>query len=269
MQFILQSEKEFEDADIFSLRQILKKESFQHSFIQEEISFFDESFTKEKLEKMKEAVPVGSLDFVGKYLNRFHSISNMNPIEVPSPLRRQEFLQRKYAILDKKQLLLKEGYWFVKYASSLKYFSHIGFIDMLQGNMTKMGNNEFLIDGYYVLSEVVKILAEYRVFVLNDKIMGIQFYDGDPLVVLLPEELNLLLKMVSYYQLDSSRPKAYSLDIAIKQDKKSRSLMAIECHPFVSLGLYGFSNSSLPYYYRYGIDWYIQHNIPVTPFSNL
>lgn len=263
MQFILQKESEFEDGDIFNLRVLLKGQKFQHSFTTEGIDFF-EGAAKES-EKLKEAIPVGSLDFVGTYLKYVYGIDNMNPIEVPKVLCREDFLRRMYSIIPLKELLTKKGFFFTKYASALKYFSHTGLVEQLSAGYGEYNN--FLKEGYYVFSEVVDIMAEYRVFVLNDEIKAIQFYDGDPLVMPSSEELKQLQKMVMMYQMDNTRPMAYSLDVAILRENtaKGRGLAILECHPFACLGLYGFYSSSLPYCYRNGLDWYIKHNTPVVP----
>ena len=175
MFFILQKEKEhIEDLEVFVLNDILKRQKFlhQHAFMTlEEI--------KDNPKLSKEAVPIGSIDFVQQYLSTCHNIVQMNPIEVPNILRHDKFLKRKYSIIEKKELP-KTGYFFTKYASSLKEFFHVGTPDMLQRDVAQFP------DGYYQLSEVVEILAEYRCFISQDEILGIQFYDGD--CTILPSE---------------------------------------------------------------------------------
>lgn len=170
MLFILQDDNDFSTSDIelLTLKQELKKQSFQHEYLTESIHFFDEGrFYPSKMD-IKNAVPVGSIDFVKKYLKNIHNINAMNPIEVPNELRLDKFLNRKYSIINKEELLTKKGYWFTKYASELKYFSHIGLVEQL--TYEDDSKEPFLKNGLYVFSEVKKIISEYRVFVVSDKI---------------------------------------------------------------------------------------------------
>lgn len=273
MFFILQKDEDYNDLDVdlITLKQELNKQRFQHQYTHLSIRELDKPLNKIN---MKDVIPVGSLDFVGKYLKTFHGVENMNPIEVPNELRVDDFLCRKYSIVDSTKLP-KTGYHFLKDASCLKQFSYMGdltyffydeIFDEPKRNDMRLHLNK---DHLFVVSEVKQILSEYRVFVDDDNIKGIQFYDGDPLIMPTPDEIKKIRQMVSKYMLNKSRPGAYSLDVAIiKTPNFERDLMILECHPFCCLGLYGISGSFLPYAYRRGLDWYIDHNTPVQNFSN-
>lgn len=205
---------------------------------------------------MKEIIPIGSLKFVEKFLSEVHGVKTMNCIEVPKVLRKDRYLKRKYAVLDKENLPAS-GCYFLKYASKLKDFTYRGLIDFLPKE--DLGNGEpYLKDGKYVVSEVVDILAEYRCFILEDKIEAIQFYDGDCTVMPTQDDIKLLKEMVCVYSLDDTRPDAYTLDIALIKD---RGLAILEVHPHVSVGLYGYSKPDLLYSYAYGFDWYVSKNV--------
>lgn len=270
MFFIIQKEDNYSDLDIdlITLKQELDKQKFQHEYIYEGIEFFNEECSYPSRYNMKEAIPVGSIEFIKKYLGHIHGINQMNPIEVPDEMRLDKFLNRKYSIINKQELLLKEGFYFTKYASELKYFSHTGLVEQL--TYEDKGKEPFLKDGLYVFSEIKEILAEYRVFILEDKIKGIQFYDGDPTIMPTPSEIDKIKEMVLRYTLNNKRPRAYSLDIAVIKTNQAlgRDIMVVECHPFCSLGLYGLVGSFLPYAYREGLDWYINYNSQLKEFSN-
>lgn len=260
MFLVLQKEKEqINSVEVFILKQILDKQKFQHEYTfmtKEEIARIREH---KNIRYVDEVVPVGSIEFVQTYLQEVHQITNMHPIEVPEVLRYDKYLQRKYSIIEKKQLP-KSGYFFTKYVSSLKEFSHIGTTDDLKRDI-----GHSLKEGMYQLAEVVEFLAEYRVFVLQDEIHGIQFYNGEPTILPNEQDIERLKEMVARYTLDKTRPQAYSIDIGLVKD---RGLCIIEIHPFTSLGLYGYESGSLPYCYKFGLDWYLKHNTAITPFDN-
>lgn len=254
MFFILQKEKKhIDNLEVFILKEILDRQKFVH-----EHTFMTLEEMKENPTLTKEAVPVGSIEFVQQYLATAHHIHHMNPIEVPTILRHDKFLKRKYSLINKKELP-REGYYFTKYASSLKEFYHVGTPDMLKRDVGG------LKEGIYQVSEVVEILSEYRCFISQDEILGIQFYDGDCTVLPTEKEIELLKEMVIRYTVDKTRPQAYTFDVAIIKD---RGLAIIECHPHTSVGLYGLYGNFLPYCYKFGFEWYLKHNTLMAPFSN-
>lgn len=267
MLFILQKEDvEITDIDVFTLRSILNKQKYQHEYIYLALNDLLNSNILKSIKYIKEAIPVGTIDFVQAYLDAVYNINYMNPIEVPDELRLDRYLNRGYAVVDKSELPSK-GYYFVKYASKLKEFSCTCDIESIPKEPNKLlpKLTHYLKDGLYVLSEPVQILSEYRCFILRDKVIGIQFYDGDCMVMPSETDLNKLDEMVMRYSINPHRPQAYTLDIALVKDK---GLSILECHPFSSVGLYGLSDSSLPICYRLGIDWYIQENIKLKKYNN-
>lgn len=244
-------------------QRVLKEELDQTRSINDYSFFTQDEFSSETKfpHYFNQSIPIGGISFVQTFLSRFFKIGRMSAIEVPLPLRLDKFLNRTYAIVDKNDLPQK-GCWFVKYASKLKEFSFQGNIEYLIKLSTE---NYCLKNGLYVLSEIKEIFSEYRVFVINNEIKGIQYYNGDPTIMPSPNEILKIQEMVIRYQADAAYPKAYSLDVAIIRTnlQKGRDVMVIECHPFVSLGLYGFSGSFLPLAYKSGFDWYVQHNTPL------
>lgn len=87
MFFILQKENKF-DTDILILKNILDKTKFIHNY---DIS-------------LKDAIPVGTIQFVSRWLEIFHGVSEAIPIEIPPCLRTEYFLKRKYSIRTKEDI---------------------------------------------------------------------------------------------------------------------------------------------------------------------
>lgn len=194
------------------------------------------------------AIPVGNLDFVGKFLSQVYGVQHMNPIEIPEILRKPKWLGRAYEIVDKNELP-EDGHWFVKYVSSLKYLTY-------EGSNGIPKDNSVFKDGLYALSDPISILAEYRVFVYHDEIVHIERYDGD--ASRLPS-IDTIHGMVLTYSCDKHRPGAYIMDVGV--DILGRTLL-IEIQPFVSCGLYSYVwSKALPGMYAEGFMWYVEENI--------
>ena len=177
----------------------------------------------------------------------------MYPIEVPKELRKEHLLNREYQIMDYRDVEKLQGRKFIKYASELKVFSYWDDVQILvKNNSIRPGN--------YVVSELIDIQAEYRVFVHKDEIVGIQFYDGNPLKIISEEQLKRVQEMVLRYSSNTTRPMSYTLDVAILKNNK---ISIIEIHPWCSVGLYGCTGGFLPDAYINGFKWYVQHNTPL------
>lgn len=245
MKYLLQKEPdECLDLDVYNLLMVLQKHPYQHDF-----RFLSLKELVNEPNDNSLYVPVGSIEFITAFLNRYHGIHDLLPIEVPMCLRQKKYLNRNYVIIDKSQIPF-QGFYFIKHVSKLKSFSFVG-------DVKNMPPNDTLPSGLYQVSSMVDFLSEYRVMVLHDQIVAIQPYDGEPTI--LPDPL-LLKEMVNVYSMDNDRPLAYTMDVGIIQGKGTS---IIEIHPAAAFGTYGFSGSDLPYMYRLGIDYYLKINKPV------
>ena len=212
---------------------------------------------------LKEAIPVGSLEFVHSFLYVVHGIEMMNAIEVPECLRLPHILMRDYKIVpfDK---LPREGRHFVKCVTGLKRGTYSGSMKTILDNP-----DSYSLDpsSLYQVSDELDIESEYRVIVMDDEIYGIQFYDGDPTIMPTPNEIRKIKEMVLRYSMAKNVPKAYTLDVAIinTDEDDGRDIALIEVHPFVSVGTYGCRGSFLPRMYQLGIEWYVKHNDEMKP----
>ena len=210
----------------------------------------------------KNAIPVGSIEFVQAFLRKFHGISNMNPIEVPECLRLPHILLRNYKILPYDKIP-REGEYFVKDVSKLKNWTYLG---SMRGLFSPAFSQEDIDKTHlFQVSTPLNILAEYRVIAMGAQIYGIQFYDGDPTIVPTPREINKIKEMVTRYSVVKDRAMAYTMDVAVVRynNEDGRDLALIEVHPFVAVGTYGCRGKFLPRAYDAGLRWYIDHNTQI------
>ena len=193
-------------------------------------------------------VPVGSIEFVEAYLRKMYGIEKMVPLLVPIQLDIPEYLGRKDALVcSKSELRDKASEWgaeevFLKSASQLKC-DYTGVYDIRKDTLPS--------DKEMYISEVLNIFSEWRVFVSNERIVGVKHYLGDPWAM--PDK-SVVYQMVREYT-DCSA--AYTLDVAVAADLYSGkpSTVVIEVHPFVSCGLYGFEGKELPKMLIQGFRW--------------
>lgn len=243
MLYILQKEKgEYLDEDVFCIYKLLASNFYNYkyydwNFINNEIPIFD-------INTIKNIVPIGDLRFIRAWLNYYYNVQTMAPIEVPKVLRTEEFLQRDYIYISKEKVPDK-GSYFLKYVDKLKQFSYIG--DLTDIDREKLPN------GHYILSNVIQIVSEYRVFVDELKIKAIQHYDGECTVF---PNVNTIKKMINMYYLDRDNPSFYCMDVGVTKEGKT---IIIEVHPITSVGLYGYCSLDLLTGYKKGIEWYINH----------
>lgn len=268
MHFFLQSDKYTLDKEILDLKYVLSNFGNQYTHEVDEISISDI-----KVARFGKGVniPVGTLDFVGAFLENVKGTSYMKPLEIPEFLRKKEYLQREYGVCKFKDLP-KTGTYFVKDASFLKSWdANVFFMPFIKDTIPKMRDNWEEHD--YAYSEVLStIYSEYRVLVHEDNIVGIQYYSGLQTrddsdtgfhyraselasgVLKFPDS-SMITSVVNDIRLHRTRgnrfPKSYTIDIAVTP----KGTVLLELHNFVSCGTYGFYDKELLYMYRDGIDY--------------
>jgi hypothetical protein len=243
----------------------------EHNYIIAKSNFFNKIHRDLNL---KNAIPVGTIEFVQSYLSHVHGIDHMSPIEIPKELRLDKFLLRDYKIV-KSSDVPKGVSKFVKDASVLKQPIFIGNTNDMPEGFLKYdvqcnfpGSVTLHEPGHlYQVSDVLNILSEYRVIVMDHKILGIQFYDGTPTVMPNEREIKKVQEMVLRYSQSRNCPAAYGLDVAIirseNKELNNRDLALIEIGPFVSMSNYGCRGYFLPQLYQKGLQWYLKHNKPI------
>lgn len=151
-------------------------------------------------------VPVGSIEFVEAYLRKMYGIEKMVPLLVPIQLDIPEYLGRKDALVSSKSERGKRpSEWgaeeiFLKSASQLKC-DYTGVYDIRKDTLPS--------DKEMYISEVLNTFSEWRVFVFNERIVGVKHYLGDPWVM--PDK-SVVYQMVREY---TDCPAAYTLDVAV------------------------------------------------------
>lgn len=188
--------------------------------------------------QVTDIVPIGSLEFVQNRMNDMGviGVEKIKPLNVPDILNETEFLGRTYESgITKEQLLLGDRAFplFIKSADRYK-----GFTDILESaeQLKVLSSVE-----RYVVSEAVDIQAEWRVFVQRDEVIGAKSYGSNELF---PKPantrfLNRMTKTIRDARKEGmSFPMSYTLDVGVSYEGS----FLIECHPFVSCGLYGFDD---------------------------
>ena len=180
--------------------------------------------------KREKLIPVGNLIFVQQYLDK-----KMKPIEVPEELRK--YLNREYHIIKGKDIPneFKNENYFFKDADTLKKWN----------NALNPYDLTFDKETNYVVSKRVIFDSEYRIFIYDNEILGLENYLGD---ILLFPDIDYIKDIINNYE----GPNAYTLDIGIHDGKTD----LIEIHPFVSCGLYGFYDKNIIPMLKEGFNWY-------------
>lgn len=282
MLFVLEKESKvsFEnDIELLIVQKLLRENKTLHKFVFHKLNDFYhivELNNKYKLRKnllpkynfpkeYEHAIPIGSIPFVESFLKLFYGFNMEYAIEVPTILRTDEFLKRKYSIVPYNEIP-RSGNYFIKDATALKVFSYCGDISAIFNKNASELNRKYIPEldetHLYQVSEVVNVLSEYRVYVIGGKIAAIEFYNGDP--CLFPD-VALINKANIMYSTQNDYPCSYSMDVMITE--KGTSI--VEIHNFTSLGLYSTVwGSNLLQAYVDGINYLLKHNTPPTTFSN-
>ena len=165
-------------------------------------------------------VPVGSVEFVNDYLMHFYNFT-LKPINVPEEL----FSYTNRHIFNGTEKDLKgHGKSFVKSNDSIKKFTEI------------LEDDYKLPIGNYQISEVISIDSEWRAFVYQNKLVGLENYCGE--FTMFPD-IYMIKRMIAAYK---SAPIAYTLDVGINNEGAT---FVIEVHPMVSVGLYGMADHAI------------------------
>ena len=177
-------------------------------------------------------IPIGTVEFVIDYLKKYYN-KTPAPINIPRDLQQYKYTKRiVYNSINEEDFSRCKFPVFVKSDVKIKGFNEI------------VNTVKELPDENVFISEIVDIYSEWRCFVYNKKLVGLQNYLGH--FALFPD-VDLINEMISTY---TESPIAYTLDVGINE----KGTYVIEVHDFFSCGLYGFSDFKiLPYMYR---DWF-------------
>ncbi|MBQ1328514.1 MAG: ATP-grasp domain-containing protein [Eubacterium sp.] len=282
MFFVVQKEDKlnYNDVEFAIITDLLKAYRGSHEYItmkhedfySNEDSFDDFGIKLKKADEMdprlKKAIPIGEISFVEKFLKIFHGIEFENAIEIPPCLRQMKYLKRKYSIVPVWEIPRK-GSYFIKDATRQKIFSYKGdletflFDEMFEERTSEFDNSfRFDYEHLYQVSEIVEVLAEYRVYVLGGQVEAITQFAGNSFLF---PDVELIKEAVATFNSQPDSPRSYSLDVMITPDGTAIT----EIHNFMCLGLYNVNwNEKLLYAYKDGWDYVLNKNVPQTEYSN-
>ena len=157
-------------------------------------------------------VPIGSVEFVSKYLFDYFGLST-RPKNIPRELMYNEWTGRNVINGTEKDI---RGKKFVKSNDKIKSFTEIC-------NTAPVGN--------YQISDLIDVDSEWRAFIFKGELVGLKNYSGE--FDIFPDVAKIKAMIKAY----ESQPIAFTLDVAISD----KNTVIIEVHDFFSCGLYGFS----------------------------
>ena len=182
------------------------------------------------LEESKHVIPVGSIAFVDRFLGGM-GLEGLAAMNIPPELEQEEFLGRKIFRdvhkADVPELEAKYGPLLVKPGRRPKLFEAAR-----SGDMAGVPSNEPLF-----VSQMLRepIRAEWRAFVLHWRVVYIGLYILVPWVCPGQALVERLAWLLFGYG-------AVALDVGVLEGGRT---VVIECHPFISCGLYGFEGPDL------------------------
>lgn len=197
------------------------------------------TFVTKASEEVSNFIPIGSVEFVHKFLEGLHNIKNVKPINIPKELFDYEHLKRCCYIRNKKGMGFL-GNRFIKSMDNIKSFTEI----------INDRDIDTIPDGEYLVSHLINIDSEWRAFVYNNELVGLQNYSGD---FMMWPNTDSILRMIHLY---NDCPPAYTLDIGVNREVGT---FLIEVHNFYSCGLYGFAdNRILPNMFEKSFKWILE-----------
>ncbi len=185
---------------------------------------YDYSLT-DKINILEDRIPIGSVEFILETLSKIHNIKEVKPINIPIQLNKENYLKRyvntisnnipiDIASIDISSAFIKDNY-------------------KIKGLSKVVKKGEVIPIGEWLVSEVIDIKSEWRAFVFNNELVGLQNYAGN--FTMFPD-VELIKKMIKDYQ---GQNPAYTLDVGINV---VNGTFLIEIHDFFSCGLYGFND---------------------------
>lgn len=170
---------------------------------------------------MTGSVPCGTIQFIQKFLEFYHDKNIVKPINIPQQLLKNEYTKRNVNYIHTLGTHTFDKPLFIKTHHRIKGLTEI------------KSRIEVYDEEVYLVSDTLDIESEWRAFVYNNKLVGMQNYLGD--FTMFPD-VELIQKMIDEY---TECPPAYTLDVGINSQD---STFIIEVHNMWSVGLYGFSD---------------------------
>lgn len=194
----------------------------------------------------KDYIPIGSVEFVTQHLQHFYGLSPKprNVPEVLFPFAGREIFNGNHLVMEN-----AAGDYFVKSNDTIK-----GFAEFIGFNCREMFPYTIPV-GNYQYSQKIDVYSEWRTFIYEGKIVGLQNYSGE--FSMFPD-YSEIEKMVDVYEKSEEAPIAYTLDVCVNV----HGTFVMECHDFFSCGLYGFNEHKfLPQMFARWFWLYVYFNV--------
>lgn len=221
MKFLLEVNNPDMKMETFLWQDLLDEKTCQHTY---DTCEYAELSRYTSTNDCTTTIPLGSILFTNRFFQLVHNITQMNPIEIPPCLRDPKFLGRQYKIVPGSQVP-KDGYYFLKDASSFKTYAYMGPLNERTGEQLHANRP-------YVVSSPLDVLSEYRVYFVRRKIYAIEYYNGNP--TYFPDCNNIAQANLRYSQC-VDYPQSYTMDVMVTEE----GTFITEIHPVLfSCGLY-------------------------------
>lgn len=174
-------------------------------------------------------------------------------IEVPKylgyPQELLPFLGRNVSIVKYSEIDQEYPY-FIKPVNDVKLFTGTIVDNPAQFRLLKFFCSEITDDTELFLFDVIDIKSEFRCFIYNNEIKGIQYYKGD--CTLFPNVGDIKEMIASY----KNSPVAYTLDVGVIKKIDDNNVIydetiLVEINDFWAIGSYGFDGKT---YVKMAID---------------
>lgn len=199
-----------------------------------------------KLYSKDNYIPIGSVEYVSNYINRFNNKINIKPINIPTELGNDNdnghnFYLRRNVSFNSFPEHCRTKNIFVKDNSKIKGIAELIPVDKYDEFIKKNKLTE------YIVSEEKEINSEWRAFVFNGKLLDVKNYSGEFYCY---PDVDMIQWAVSDYK---NCPPAYTMDFGVDNNGDT---FLIECHNFFSCGLYGFADyKNLPQMFIKSYKW--------------
>jgi hypothetical protein len=159
---------------------------------------------------------------------------NIDPPSDSYPQSLRPWLERKVWTTTVRKLLIESHQTelsgiFIKPRSKAKLFT--GFVLRSNAGLSKLDG--CAKDTELYVSEEVEWLSEYRVFVMDGKIVGTRIYSGDPIHSL---DMQIVEQAIAAFEASDERTSAYGIDFGVLANG---STALVEWNDGYSLGSYG------------------------------
>lgn len=178
----------------------------------------------------EEWCPVGTIEFVLKYIEVFFGEKKRKLAEIPCGVAPECYYGRR---------IFKDGD--VVNPSDVKTRCYVKGLyklkDKRNGYMD-LGMAKDIFPEGYIATELIDLVSEWRGFVHNGELVDIKNYSGDPFAFPDKHVMGFLTKDIVKIQ----GLKEGTIDVAVTSDSKT---VFMESHKFFSCGLYGFSQAPI------------------------